>query len=510
MLALVLAFAGTTMSHAQAPADLPAGMTQEQFDALVDAISKSVAERLKAEGIPSAAAPAKSGKAAPAASPKPAPPKVAAADRPDEFAIFLHQAGRVIVALPEVGRRLASLPGLLDARPRGGNGPFAFLALLGLIAAVAVTAEAMVRRILTRFRDRLAAGSAPEQGLRSLVNLGLLVLLDGLGLCVVWLICRGAAGAWFAGTDGQDKLAVAVLTGIFAWRLYVLAFRVVLRPGLAPARLCAVSDEEARATLRPHRGDPAADHPVAHPVPGPGRPRDAARRPLGLSGAGRHRLSRGLHLARVPLAGGRPPMVRGTGHGVALGRPGRAPLDRRLPAVLHRPRRNADLRRHLGAAERVGGHAAHADPRGRPAVLRDPSPGLRPPPRFAAARADAGGRRAEIAGCRRALRPRRRADRRGAHRHADLGRRRARPGQRGRMGSAHPFVAHRGHHAVRGLRAVGGVQVRHRAVHGAQDRRRACRGPGTAMAPPRVPRVCRPSCRCCAPRWRWCWAWWRR
>jgi small-conductance mechanosensitive channel len=245
LLALVLAFATTTMSHAQAPAGPPAGMTQEQFDALVDAISKSVVERLKAAGIPSAATPAKSGKAAPAASPNPAPPK-AAADKPDEFAIFLHQAGRVIVALPEVGRRLATLTGLLDARQRGGNGAFAFLLLLGLIAAVALTAEAIVRRILNQFRDRLAAGSAPEQGLRSLVNLGLLVVLDGLGLAVVWLICRGTAGAWFAGTDGQDRLAVAVLTGIFAWRLYVLIFRVVLRPGLAPARLCAVSDEEAR------------------------------------------------------------------------------------------------------------------------------------------------------------------------------------------------------------------------------------------------------------------------
>jgi len=246
LLALVLAFTGAAMGHAQAPGGLPSGMTQEQFDTLVDAISKSVAEKMKAEGVPSAAAPGKSGKAAPAAPSPPASTKAAAAG-PDEFAIFLRQAGRVAGALPEVGRRLASLPGVLDARPRGGTGPFAFLALLGLIAAIAVTAEAIVRRILTRVRDRLAAGSAPEQGLRSLVNLGLLVLLDGLGLFVVWLICRGAVGAWFVGADGQDRLAVAVLTAIFSWRLYVLAFRVVLRPGLPAARLCAVSDEGARA-----------------------------------------------------------------------------------------------------------------------------------------------------------------------------------------------------------------------------------------------------------------------
>ena len=267
LLALVLAFAGATMSHAQAPADLPAGMTQEQFDALVEAISKSVAERLKAEGIPAAAAPAKSGKAAPAATPKPAPPKVRRSPKGRTSSRFscTRRGASSWRCRRSVARsrrcRACSMRGRGAATVRSS-----FLLLLGLIAAVAVTAEAIVRRVLTRFRDRLATGSTPEQGLRSLVNLGLLLVLDGLGLFVVWLICRGAAGAWFAGTDGQDRLAVAVLTGIFSWRLYVLAFRVVLRPGLAPARLCAVSDEEASGTLRPDRDDPAADHPVAHPV----------------------------------------------------------------------------------------------------------------------------------------------------------------------------------------------------------------------------------------------------
>ena len=60
--------------HAQAPGALPPGMTQEQFDALVDAISKSVAERLKAENVPADAPPApaaKSGKAGSATAAKP-------------------------------------------------------------------------------------------------------------------------------------------------------------------------------------------------------------------------------------------------------------------------------------------------------------------------------------------------------------------------------------------------------------------------------------------------------
>jgi hypothetical protein len=44
----------------------------------------------------------------------------------------------------------------------------------------------------------------------------------------------------------QDKPAGAVLTGIFGWRLYVLLFRILLRPGLPSARLCDVQDGDAR------------------------------------------------------------------------------------------------------------------------------------------------------------------------------------------------------------------------------------------------------------------------
>ena len=45
-LGLLLGAAG---AGAQTPATPPAGMTQDQFNALVDAISNSVAEKLKAE-----------------------------------------------------------------------------------------------------------------------------------------------------------------------------------------------------------------------------------------------------------------------------------------------------------------------------------------------------------------------------------------------------------------------------------------------------------------------------
>ena len=71
------------------------------------------------------------------------------------------------------------------------------------------------------------------------MHLGLLALLDGLGVLAVWLICNAAIGAWFTGATGQDKLAAAILDGIFYWRLYVLLFlhraaaRRCRRPGSA-------------------------------------------------------------------------------------------------------------------------------------------------------------------------------------------------------------------------------------------------------------------------------------
>ena len=248
--AVSVLLASAVMAHAQAPAAPPPGMTQEQFDSLVDAISNSVTEKLKAEGVPagSASSPAaqpKAGKGAPAAKPKIV--ITAIDDEPDEFGLFFERAKGVAQALPILGTQLAVIPGLLDQRSSGGRGTWAFVLLLGLVAVVAVAAEAMLRRILGTLRTRLAAGAAPEQGMRSLIHLGLLALMDALGVFVVWLICHGAVGAWFTGATGQDKLAAAVLLGIFSWRLYVLLFRIVLQPDMPNARLCDVRGPDARA-----------------------------------------------------------------------------------------------------------------------------------------------------------------------------------------------------------------------------------------------------------------------
>jgi small-conductance mechanosensitive channel len=215
-------------------------LTREQYDALVDDISKSVVDKLKADGVtPKAASPAKA-----------SPFDAASGEEPDEFALFLSQTGRVLEAVPAFGQSLAAFYEALDDSGQGGRGRRTFLLVLGLAVAAALAAESILRGVLGRLRARLAAGAMPERGLRSLNCLGLLALLDGFGVLAVWLVGRAADAFWFSGSTIQDRFAVGLLTGILLWRLYALVFRIILRPRLSPARLCDVQGAEARRMYR--------------------------------------------------------------------------------------------------------------------------------------------------------------------------------------------------------------------------------------------------------------------
>ncbi|MFZ5784417.1 MAG: mechanosensitive ion channel family protein [Pseudomonadota bacterium] len=265
LMALCLSVVLVASAQAQTlPAQPPAsaGLSQEQFDSLVDAISRSVTEKLKADGA--LAPPAATATPAPASAPASVPAKPAASGKggkappgpkiivtapkegPDAFAVFFERAGKVLAATPVMLGKLASVPGLLDLSARGGRDVGSFLMLLAAVVVVAVAAEAALRRLMSGLRARLAVTSAPQFGAQSFASLGGLALLDGLGVAAVWLICHGATGAWFAGATGQDQLARAVLTAIWEWRLLVLVFRIVLQPDMPAARLCAAGDREAR------------------------------------------------------------------------------------------------------------------------------------------------------------------------------------------------------------------------------------------------------------------------
>lgn len=258
VLAILLLLGGMGELLAQTPSTLPPGVTQDQFDAMVDAIGKSVTQKLMtpeqigvlADAVAKAVAEKQKVAPAPAAAKESAPHKAAPSTLATDLAGFFHRAGQAISAIPAFWEHLTAIPGLLDERAQGGRGLAGFLLRLLIVAVLAVGAEEALRRLVHALRARLAAGAAPEKGAHGLVNLGLLILLDGLGVLAVWLIVTGGLGLWFAGTTGQHRLAVEVLMAVFWWRLCLLAFRVLLRPGLPSARLCQVDDQEAWATYR--------------------------------------------------------------------------------------------------------------------------------------------------------------------------------------------------------------------------------------------------------------------
>lgn len=241
-LLLVLLLTPLTVPWAQSPAP-PPGMSQAQLDAVVSAITKSVLERLKEE-MQAAPAPSTSGP------PTSSSPARAAADAPDAFDLLLEKTKGLVAAVPALGRGLAHLVDLLDARAQGGRGHAAFLLWLAAAVTAALGSEMLLRRGLRPWREVLALRAGPDRGLRSLGYVVALALLDALGVLAFWLVGRAALAELFPSGAFQDRFALGVLTALFLWRLYSLLFRIILRPRLPAARLCDVDNDGAHRAYR--------------------------------------------------------------------------------------------------------------------------------------------------------------------------------------------------------------------------------------------------------------------
>jgi small-conductance mechanosensitive channel len=234
--ALLLYLGSRPPAFAEPPDAPPPGMTQQQFDALVDAISKSVAEKLKSDAKP-ASAPAQARPASSIAK--------SLSAGPDSFSLLFDQGKAVVAAIPSVGRQLRYVYGLLDRESTGGLSAGGFLACLLSIAVLAVACEVIIRRLMHRLQQRLAVNTDPRFGIRSFVPLIAIAMMDVIAVSMVWVVGRAGAALLIAGSPEQHRLAHAILLGIVGWRFLALAFRIVLRPDLPEARLCDVEDGPA-------------------------------------------------------------------------------------------------------------------------------------------------------------------------------------------------------------------------------------------------------------------------
>jgi len=218
---------------------LPAGMTKEQYDALVKSVGESVLQTLTEKGLLS-----KPG-AAPTAAQGPAVDAEALAA--ERVRAELGEVPKVLAAYPEVGADLAGLPGRLDGTAEGGRGLWAYLGLLALTAAAALLAEIGIGRLTFAKRDGLARQFAATGRLRLAAAVA---LLDGLAFAGLWVVAHVALDGLFADAGTQTQFAATVLGVLVTWKLFLLFFRVYLRPDFAAVRIAPVTDESALRLFR--------------------------------------------------------------------------------------------------------------------------------------------------------------------------------------------------------------------------------------------------------------------
>jgi small-conductance mechanosensitive channel len=227
---------------AQSPPASPQPLPKEQFDALVEAVKRAVAEEFKAQGPPAKAEPAKPG--------SPSPSAADDADKPALLTLFGQDLVKVLAATPVLIDSLADVPKALDESSTGGRGARSFLLMLLATVAAALFVEAALRAAVARVKERWAAYAIPEKGMRSLSYLLLLALLDGLPVLGLWLTGQLAVGAALPVAALQQRFAYAAVTALLIWRVYALVLRLIVRPDLPAARLCDIDDGEARRFYR--------------------------------------------------------------------------------------------------------------------------------------------------------------------------------------------------------------------------------------------------------------------
>ncbi len=217
------------------PPPPPPGMTQQQFDALVDAISAAVVKKLTEQGVISA-------RPVPISPTGPTTPAADSDKFRAESRLLADRVEAVFGAFPELFRHAGAVMVQLDRSGKGGTGPGAFFLLLALAVALGLAAELVTRRALFRARTAILHGHVDAPGPWRLLGLA---AVDVVPILLQAVVARALAGWWFAGDDAQARLAHLVLLGLIVWRSYVLIFRIWFRSDLPAARIAPVGDADA-------------------------------------------------------------------------------------------------------------------------------------------------------------------------------------------------------------------------------------------------------------------------
>jgi small-conductance mechanosensitive channel len=238
-------FAANT-TDGKIPQQPPAGISQKQFEELVKAVSESVLKTLSDNGVRLAlpAPPAAGGEADDAV-----PSKV------DEVAGLIFKVPSVIgTGYPRILANLSNLSDRLDRSAVGGYTLWTFLGVLVLALLGAWFVEFAVYRLTSAPRARLINPSGDKR-LSAVTGLA---ILDGLAIAALFVTIHVALAMLFSDAaktaqsalNMQQKVALLVLNGYLAWRLYLFIFRLFVRPDSAAVRIAPISDRSAALLMR--------------------------------------------------------------------------------------------------------------------------------------------------------------------------------------------------------------------------------------------------------------------
>lgn len=242
---MILLAALLSLSSAAFAADktLPAGMTADQYQSMVDDIANAVARKLANEPK------GKAGKSAkPADEAKPAAEKKAPFDAIASVRGLREQTAQLTASIPEYPAAVSAIAGSLNLGIGGETRSLGWMIGWLLITAIAgVLVEYAVRAALVRVRLRWRPAPGQANWNRHfLFN----AAVDVLAFASMFVVATLMSDLWLPSDGATASVGAKALSLFFVWRLSVLFLRAWFRPDDGECRIVAVDDADARLLAR--------------------------------------------------------------------------------------------------------------------------------------------------------------------------------------------------------------------------------------------------------------------
>jgi small-conductance mechanosensitive channel len=233
-LALLLSLSCAALAQEKAR---PAGMSDDQYKAMVDDIADAVAKKMEAGR--------KAEKGEKKA--KPAEQKTEAFDAIGATRRLRDQSSRFLATVPDYPVALAAIRGSLDFEIHGEKRDLGWMLQWLLIAALAgLAAEYAVRALVAYYRPRWREAIGKTPALRYTACVAFDVLATVAMLVVVSLV----SDLWLPREGAAAELGARLLTLFFIWRIAALVLQIWFRPDDAACRIVAVGDADATLLAR--------------------------------------------------------------------------------------------------------------------------------------------------------------------------------------------------------------------------------------------------------------------